>query len=79
MCTCAGGIGEVCYDIGYGGAFYALVDVNQLNMTLDATPLHKLEQTATAISKAVRYMHVHVQYMHVTVRTTALCIGQRSS
>ena len=48
------GLGAVKYDIGYGGAFYALVDVQQLNMDLTDTPAQKLEQTGTAISEAIR-------------------------
>ena len=48
------GLGEVKYDIGYGGTFYALADVNQLNMDLKKTPLHQLEQAATSLTKAVR-------------------------
>lgn len=49
------GIGEVRYDLGYGGAFYALVDVNQLHMDLKLTAVRDLEQTATTITEAIRY------------------------
>lgn len=56
-CSCmhTDSLGEVKYDISYGGAFYALVDVHQLNMDFKTTPLQQLEQAATSISKAVRY------------------------
>lgn len=49
------GLGEVKYDIAYGGAFYALVDVNQLDMNFETTSVQELEQAATSITKAVRY------------------------
>ena len=48
------GLGEVKYDIGYGGAFYALVDVRQLNMDFERTSVQELERAATAIKVAVR-------------------------
>ena len=51
--TTADGLGEVRYDIGYGGAFYALVDVHQLSMDFDKTPAHQLEAAGTAIKKAL--------------------------
>ena len=47
------GIGEVTYDLGYGGAFYALVDVTQLKMDLKLTPVQQLERTATAIKETI--------------------------
>ena len=47
------GLGEVKYDLGYGGAFYALVDVHQLNMDFDKTPVEQLEAAGTAIKKAI--------------------------
>ena len=42
------------YDIGYGGAFYALVDTHQLNMDVSHTPIHQLVRAADAISSAVK-------------------------
>ena len=48
------GLGEVKYDIGYGGAFYALVDVHQLNMDFERTSVHELKRAATTINEAVR-------------------------
>ena len=50
----ADGLGEIKYDIGYGGAFYALVDVRQLKMDLERTPLQELEHAGTSISEAIR-------------------------
>ena len=50
------GFGSVKYDIVYGGAFYAFVDVHQLNMDLEKTPVQELMLAATAIKKAVRYV-----------------------
>ena len=48
------GFGEVKYDIGYGGAFYALVDTSQLNMDVRHTPIHQLVRAADAVSSAVK-------------------------
>ena len=48
------GYGEVKYDIGYGGAFYALVDTHQLNMDVSHTPIDQLVQAANAVSSAVK-------------------------
>lgn len=52
--TSAAGYGTVTYDIGYGGAFYALVDAHQLQMDLRHTPIHQLVQAADAITTAVK-------------------------
>ena len=48
------GHGEVKYDIGYGGAFYALVDTPQLNMDVSHTPIDQLVRAADAVSSAVK-------------------------
>ena len=48
------GYGEMKYDIGYGGVFYALVDAHQLNMDISHTPIHVLTQAADAISATLR-------------------------
>ena len=53
-----GGLGEVVYDLGYGGAFYALVDVNQLNMDFKNTPVGDLERAATDIKHAIMYANI---------------------
>lgn len=55
LCPCPDGLGEVRYDLGYGGAFYALVDVHQLKMDFDTTPVRQLEQAGTSIAQAIRY------------------------
>jgi trans-L-3-hydroxyproline dehydratase len=54
ICFFIDGYGEVKYDIGYGGAFYALVDTRQLNMDVSHTPIHQLVRAADAISSAVK-------------------------
>lgn len=47
------GLGAVPFDIGYGGAFYALVDVGQIGLDLETTPLPQLVEAADRITKAV--------------------------
>ena len=54
ICFVTDGFGEVKYDIGYGGAFYALVDTRQLNMDVSHTPIQQLVRAADAISSAVK-------------------------
>ena len=54
FCLNLDGYGEVQYDIGYGGAFYALVDTHQLNVDVSHTPIHQLVRAADAISTAVK-------------------------
>ena len=48
------GYGVIQYDIGYGGAFYALVDVKQYGLDLSSSPIHRLVQAADATSSAVK-------------------------
>ena len=48
------GYGEICYDIGYGGTFYALAEVEQFGLDLAATPIHRLIAAADALSSAVK-------------------------
>jgi len=46
--------GEVSLDIGYGGAFYALVDINQVGMDLKETSCNKLVDFASAVTETVK-------------------------
>jgi proline racemase len=46
------GVGDVRVDVGYGGAFYALVDAAALDVELGATPLADVVARATAVSRA---------------------------
>lgn len=46
--------GEITFDIGYGGAFYALVDIKQVDMDLTKTPCSKLVDFASAVSETVK-------------------------
>ena len=46
------GLGEVTLDIGYGGAFYALVGAPSIGLDLESTPLGRLVDAADAITKA---------------------------
>jgi trans-L-3-hydroxyproline dehydratase len=48
------GLGRVRFDIGYGGAFYAVLPAARLGLDLRATPLARLVEAATAITEAVR-------------------------
>lgn len=47
------GIGRVPYDIGYGGAFYALVNVSAIGLDLVETPLDRLVDAADRITRHV--------------------------
>jgi proline racemase len=47
------GVGRVPYDIGYGGAFYALVDAGAIGLDLRETPLDRLVDVADRITKHV--------------------------
>ena len=42
------------YDIGYGGAFYALADVKQFGLDLCHSPIHKLVEAADVLTSAVK-------------------------
>ena len=46
--------GEIHYDIGFGGTFYALADVAQFGLDLCRSPVHELVQAADALSSAVK-------------------------
>lgn len=48
------GYGAVQFDIGYGGAFYALASAKQLNLDVQRSPTRDLVDAADAISQAVR-------------------------
>lgn len=45
------GLGEVTLDIGYGGAFYALVGAPAIGLDLESTPLGRLVDAADAITR----------------------------
>ncbi|SMF26657.1 proline racemase family protein [Pseudogulbenkiania subflava] len=47
------GVGEVTVDIGYGGAFYAVVEAEKLGVSLDGR-LRDLVEAASALTEAVR-------------------------
>lgn len=53
--------GDIRLDIGYGGAFYALVDINQTAMDLKETPCSRLVDFATAVTVAVKE-HIAVEH-----------------
>ena len=46
--------GEIRYDIGFGGTFYALADVAQFGLDLCRSPVHELVRAADALSSAVK-------------------------
>ncbi len=48
-----GGLGEVHYDIAYGGAFYVFVDIQQLSIDFQSTPTSQLAEVGMALKKAV--------------------------
>lgn len=50
----ADGFGAVKYDVGYGGGFYILADINQLKMNLETTPVAQLIEAGVAIKEAVK-------------------------
>ncbi len=45
------GIGPVVLDVGYGGAFYALIDAAQLDVELGVTPIGAIVDRATAVTR----------------------------
>jgi trans-L-3-hydroxyproline dehydratase len=47
------GLGQVSFDIGYGGAFYALVDAGSIGLDLEASPLGLLVEAAYRITRHV--------------------------
>ena len=47
------GVGEVQFDIAYGGAFYAVVDAVSLGLRLDASDYARLIQTGRSIKYAI--------------------------
>lgn len=60
------GFGEVKYDVGYGGGFYILADVNQLKMNFEKTPLSQLVEAGSAIKEAVGYVRTHSKSYYFT-------------
>jgi len=46
--------GTITLDIGYGGAFYALVNEDQLKMDLRSSRVKEITEAASIVSKAVR-------------------------
>lgn len=47
------GLGKVKFDVGYGGAFYALVEAGSIGLDLKTSPLDHLVDAADRITKAV--------------------------
>ncbi len=48
------GFGRVACDIGYGGAFYAILPASRLGLDLRVTPVGRLRQAAQAVTGAIR-------------------------
>jgi trans-L-3-hydroxyproline dehydratase len=48
------GFGLVTCDIGYGGAFYAILPASRFGLDLHATPVGRLRQAARALTDAIR-------------------------
>ena len=48
------GVGTVACDVAYGGAFYAVVTADALDVALDVTPVATLVERADAVTRAVR-------------------------
>ena len=47
------GVGKVKFDVGFGGAFYALVNASNLNLNLDASDYQKLIDYGRRIKRAI--------------------------
>ena len=47
------GVGEVQYDVAFGGAFYAIVDADKLNISLEPSGLNKLIEMGMQIKRSV--------------------------
>ncbi len=48
------GIGEITFDVAFGGAFYAIVNADKLELKLNGSDYHKLIDYGTRIKKAVK-------------------------
>ncbi len=48
------GVGTVCYDLAYGGAFYALVDATHLGLTLLPSETERLARLGRRIKEAIQ-------------------------
>ena len=48
------GFGRIVCDIGYGGAFYAILPASRLGIDLAATPIGELRNAALAVMRAIR-------------------------
>jgi proline racemase len=51
------GFGRVLCDIGYGGAFYAIVPASRLGIDLAVTPIGRQREAARAVTDAIRAGH----------------------
>jgi trans-L-3-hydroxyproline dehydratase len=51
------GFGPVVCDIGYGGAFYAIVPASRLGIDLAASPMGRQRAAARAVTDAIRARH----------------------
>jgi trans-L-3-hydroxyproline dehydratase len=52
------GYGSIRYDIGYGGAFYAVADASEFGLDVRASPARELVSAATSLTEAVRRVMV---------------------
>lgn len=48
------GLGTVTYDLGYGGAYYAILPASHLGLSMLETPIDDLRRTAIAITDSIR-------------------------
>lgn len=49
------GLGKIRYDVAFGGAFYAIVDADQLNLSLDPSEVTKLIEAGMRIKMSVMH------------------------
>ena len=52
--TCVPGLGEISYDLGYGGAYYAILPSSMLGMDFQTTPIEVLQNAAETITNHLR-------------------------
>jgi trans-L-3-hydroxyproline dehydratase len=66
------GIGRVLCDIGYGGAFYAILPASRLGIDLATTPIAQQRAAARAVTDAIRAGH---QVRHPTAQELGFLYG----
>ncbi len=76
------GLGAVRFDIGFGGAFYAVLPASRIGLPLMQAPLGQLVQAGAAITEAVRaaipVAHPHAPdlgFLYGTILTDDVAIG----